>query len=216
MIYHQNLIKQILDSKTSMVLPELFQMPIRHFDQINSLEGDIVECGVWRGGYSIFLSKLFPNKDIWVCDSYEGCQDPSKGNYQYAGERHHLGMYAVSLEEVQDNFKSFDALDEPRVKFLKGWVKDTLPTANIDKISILRIDVDSYSATLEVLDELYDKVVEGGYIIFDDFCLPESFNALRFFLKRENLLPYIYHPVTDTLKTIDEAEKYSGSYIIKK
>jgi len=213
---HQELIQQILDLETSMVLPELFQMPIRHFDQINSLEGDIVECGVWRGGYSIFLSKLFPNKNIWVCDSYEGCQDPSKGNYYYEGERHRLGMYAVSLDEVKNNFKSFDALDESRVKFLKGWVKDTLPTADIDKISLLRIDVDSYSATLEVLDELYDKVVEGGYIIFDDFCLSESFDALKSFLGRENLPHYIYHPVTDTLNHIDESEKYSGSYLIKK
>jgi O-methyltransferase len=216
MTEQQKLIEQIIESKTSMVLPELFQMPIRHFDKINSLEGDIVECGVWKGGYSIFLSKLFNDKNIWVCDSYEGCQDPSQGNYQYAGERHSLGMYAVSLEEVKNNFKSFNALDKSRVKFLKGWVKDTLPTANIEKISILRIDVDSYSATLEVLDELYDKVVEGGYIIFDDFCLYESYEALKFFLERENLSLYIYHPVTDKAFPITEAERYSGSYLIKK
>lgn len=212
----QQLIKQIIESKTSMVLPELFQMPIRHFDKINSLEGDIVECGVWKGGYSIFLSKIFSNKNIWVCDSYEGCQDPTQGNYQYDGERHHLGMYAVSLEEVKNNFKNFNALDESRVKFLKGWVKDTLPLANIDKVSLLRIDVDSYSATLEVLDALYNKVVEGGYIIFDDFCLHESYEALKFFLGRENLPPYIYHPITDIPSIITTAEKYSGSYIIKK
>lgn len=212
----QQLINQIIESEISMVLPELFQMPLRHFDKMNSLEGDIVECGVWKGGYSIFLSKIFSNKNIWVCDSYEGCQDPSQGNYQYNEERHSLGMYAVSLEEVKNNFKLFNALDEPRVKFLKGWVKDTLPDANIDKISILRIDVDSYSATLEVLDALYDKVVEGGYIIFDDFCLHESFNALKHFLTRENLPQFIYHPVSDIAHHIDSAEKYSGSYLIKK
>ena len=212
----QKLIKQIIDSNISMVLPELFQMPVRHFDKINSLEGVIVECGVWKGGYSIFLSKLFNNKNIWVCDSYEGCQDPSKGNYYYDEERHSLGMYSISLEEVKDNFKLFKALDESKVKFLKGWVKDTLLTANINKISLLRVDVDSYSATLEVLDALYDKVVNGGYIIFDDFCLYESYEAIKFFLERENLSLYIHHPVTDKASLITKAERHSGSYLIKK
>jgi O-methyltransferase len=210
------LMNDIISNNITMISKERFDNIINHSDKISKLEGDIVECGVWKGGYSIFLSKLFNDKNIWVCDSYEGCQDPSQGNYQYAGERHSLGMYAVSLEEVKNNFKSFNALDKSRVKFLKGWVKDTLPTANIDQISLLRIDVDSYSATLEVLDELYDKVVKGGYIIFDDFCLSESFNALKFFLGRENLPHYIYHPVTDALQHIDEAERYSGSYLIKK
>ena len=212
----QKLIKQIIDSNISMVLPELFQMPVRHFDKINSLEGDIVECGVWKGGYSIFLSKLFNNKNIWVCDSYEGCQDPSKGNYYYDEERHSLGMYSISLEEVKDNFKLFKALDESKVKFLKGWVKDTLLTANINKISLLRVDVDSYSVTLEVLDALYDKVVNGGYIIFDDFCLYESYEAIKFFLERESLSLYIHHPVTDKASLITKAERHSGSYLIKK
>jgi O-methyltransferase len=218
----QKLIEQIIESKTSMVLPELFQMPIRHFDKMNSLEGDIVECGVWKGGYSIFLSKLFNDKKIWVCDSYEGCQDPSQGNYYYDRERHSLGMYAASLEEVKDNFRLFEALDESRVKFLKGWVKDTLPTADIDKISILRVDVDSYSATLEVLDALYDKVVEGGYIIFDDLCLYESKDAVYDFLLKKNLPLEVIDPVTE--KVIDLNIPYyesnsgfaSGSYIIKK
>ena len=79
----------------------------------------------------------------------------------------------------------------------KGFVKDSLPTSGIEKISLLRIDVDTYSATLEVLEELYDKVESGGYIIFDDICLYEALDAIQFFFNQRNLPKYLYHTDTD-------------------
>ena len=77
------------------------------------------------------------------------------------------GPLAISLKEVQDNFKRF-GLEGERIKYLKGFVNETLPTSGIEKISLLRVDVDAYSATLDVLNNLYSKVQPGGYIIFDD------------------------------------------------
>jgi O-methyltransferase len=210
------LINNIINDGITMISKERFDNIVNHSDKISKLEGDIVECGVWKGGMSIFLSKLFPTKKIWVCDSYAGCQDPSLGKYHFFNERHTLGLYAVSLEEVQDNFRKYDALDENRIFFLKGWVKDTLhpDVCNIKKISLLRVDVDSYSATLEVLDYLYDKVISGGMIIFDDSCLSESHQAMIEFFKR-NDIKECFSP-TEKILDINNNKLPCGCYIIKK
>jgi hypothetical protein len=115
------LIDDLISNNVTMVTHERFNNILKYSDKIIKLKGDIVECGVWKGGMSIFLSKLFSKKNIWVCDSYEGCQDPiNDAKYFYPNEGHTKGMYSASLEEVVENFKNFDALDEKRVKFLKN------------------------------------------------------------------------------------------------
>ena len=58
---------------------------------------------------------------------------------------------------------------------------------NIDKIALLRIDVDGYSPTRVVLDNLYDKVVTGGMIIFDDLCLVEAAEAIEDWMTEKRL-----------------------------
>lgn len=226
---YDELIKDIIDSKITMIWKEIFEMPLRHFTNINKINGDIVECGVWRGGYSIFLSHLFSDKNIWVCDSFEGFQPLNNAKYDFAKERHTpefshgaCGPLGISLEEVKNNFKIYGLENDSRIKYLKGFVKDTLPTSGIEKISLLRVDVDAYSATLEVLDELYNKVQPGGYIIFDDANLIESLEAIKFFMKRENLPLELINPYTDQVYTLDkpicasDSGFEAGSYIIKK
>jgi hypothetical protein len=74
----------------------------------------------------------------------------------------------VSLEEVKKNFERFGLLDE-QVKFLKGWFSETLPTAPIGKLALLRLDGDLYESTRDALVNLYDKISTGGYIIIDDY-----------------------------------------------
>ena len=177
-------------TKYTIVPPAFFDMVYDHYDNINALEGDIVECGVWTGGMSIFLAKLFSQKNIWVADSFiEFFQDPDTAKYFFEGDPHQHGANGFSLEVVKENFATFDALDENRVKFLDGYVVNTLdPTVcPIEKIALLRIDVDAYSATMEVLDYLYPKVVPGGYIIFDDICLHTASQAIMDYFDRENI-----------------------------
>ena len=215
--------KNLIEDGITMVLPMCFETIVNHSDDIAKLKGDIIECGVWKGGFSIFLADTFKDKTIWVADSFDGFQPLAESTYEYEGERHnpnYNSMIKVSLEEVQANFKKYN-LEEDRIQFLKGFVKDTLPKAPINYISLLRIDVDAYSATLEVLDELYDKVVPGGYIIFDDSCLYESLNAIKTFFKQRNISPYLLHPSTDQKLPLDlefssdDSLYPTGCYIIK-
>lgn len=221
----EDLISSIIRGELTLVTKERFKNILAFKDQISNLSGDIVECGSWKGGMSIFLSKVFSEKKLWVCDSFEGCQDPKNGKYVYPDESHKLGQYnGGSVESVKNNFRKYNALDENRIYFLKGWVKDTLipEICPIKEISLLRVDVDSYSATMEVLDYLYNKVVPGGMIIFDDSCLLESNAAIKDFFKL-NDLKYVYDPSDNKEYDIFSIKPYGtrsglpcGCYFFKK
>jgi hypothetical protein len=225
---YEELVQNLIDNKITMVHPDEFKTVLKHYPKISEIEGDVIECGVWRGGFSIFLSYVFQDKNIWVCDSYEGFQPLETAKHQYDKERHTsqythnaVGPLGISLEEVQSHFKTYGLGDQERIKFIKGFVKDSLPTSGIEKIALLRVDVDAYSATLETLEELYDKVQPGGYIVFDDSCLYETLDAIKVFFKQNNLPEFILHPITDqplnlnNTYTNDDSGFPAGCYIIK-
>ena len=142
----------------------------------DQIPGDFVETGVWRGGACIYMRAILKafnvvDRNVWVADSFAGLPMPDLERYpvQDLGDVHYTYKdLAVSLESVQENFRKYDLLDE-HVKFLKGWFKDTLPTAPIDRIAILRLDGDMYASTMDALLALGHKVSPGGFIIVDDF-----------------------------------------------
>ncbi len=136
--------------------------------------GDLVETGVWRGGACIFMRgilhiKADRTRTVWVCDSFEGLPLPDPA---YPADRgldlQQFGQLAVSQEDVAENFGRFGLLDD-QVRFLKGWFKDTLPTAPIESIAVLRLDGDLYQSTRDALSALYHRVTPGGYVIVDDY-----------------------------------------------
>jgi len=141
----------------------------------NNVLGDLIETGVWRGGGSIFMRAILqacgdPSRTVWVADSFEGLPKPDGRYQQDSGDRHWKSNHTlgISLEQVQANFARYGLLDE-RVRFLVGWFKNTLPTAPISQLAILRLDGDMYSSTMDALCALYSKVSPGGYIIVDDY-----------------------------------------------
>jgi hypothetical protein len=110
-----------------------------------------------------------------VADSFEGLPAPDPEKFPIEAKYHSGAVikkvynnFAVGLEDVQANFKLFGWLDD-RVTFLKGWFKDTLPTAPIEKLAIMRLDGDYYESTWDALTNLYDKLSVGGYAIIDDY-----------------------------------------------
>ena len=217
---YNKLVSDIIESQVSMVTKERFDTIYRHHNRITKLKGDIVECGIWRGGVSIFMAKLFAKKNIWMCDSFEGFQPLSAAKHEYRQgiERHFEGQAHVvaPYDTVVGNLLRFGLRPDNRVKLLKGWVKDILrpDRCNIKEIALLRIDVDAYSATLEVLEHLYDKVVPGGFIIFDDSCLYETRDAVSDFFKQRNIKNNVLHTVTDQPLALDDPLP-GGCYITK-
>ena len=139
--------------------------------------GDFMECGIWRGGCGIMMRGVIANdefekaaysgRSVWLADSFQGVPPPSLP--QDAGINLHVfPLLAVSLAEVTENFRRYGLLDD-RVKFLPGWFKDTLRSAPIESLSVLRLDGDLYESTWDCLTHLYHKLSPGGYIIIDDY-----------------------------------------------
>lgn len=178
--------------------------------ETENIEGDIVETGIWRGGMIAYLSQVFLNRKIYGCDSFEGCQNPKDGKYFNSNDSHSYGTYyGGTLEEVKENLNSLN-IDYSNIIFIKGWFKDTMINFPSDKIALLRLDGDSYSATLEVLDELYSKVVKGGFIINDDYVIPESRQAQQDFFKKNNLKIELFNPLNNV--KLNSGEICHGAY----
>ena len=141
----------------------------------NNVPGDFIETGVWRGGACIFARAILKahqvtDRTVWVADSFEGLPKPDAAKYPAdAGDIHYLiSDLAVSMEQVQANFRALNLLDD-QVRFLKGWFKDTLPSAPIKKLAVARLDGDIYESTMDAITSLYPKLSVGGYLIVDDY-----------------------------------------------
>lgn len=169
--------------------PAISMIPLARFDNLQqcidtviaeNVPGDMIETGVWRGGATIFMRAALKlhgdtRRNVWVADSFEGLPEPDAEKFPREAESfksaamtkfyNHL---AVGLEDVQRNFAAFGMLDN-QVKFLKGWFKDTLPTAPFKQLSIMRLDGDYYESTMDALVHLYDKLSVGGFVIIDDY-----------------------------------------------
>jgi len=146
----------------------------------DKVPGDLIETGVWRGGSVIFMKAVLAahgdeDRVVWAADSFEGLPKPDAAAFGAdAGDAHWRFSYlAVSLEQVRRNFERYGLLDD-RVRFLPGWFKDTLPTAPIDALAVLRLDGDMYASTWDALTALYPKVSVGGFVVVDDYGLQDA------------------------------------------
>jgi len=170
----------------------------------HNIPGDLIETGVWRGGCCILMRGILKaygdtTRKVFVADSFEGLPPPTWS--QDAGDDHstHNAQLAVSIEQVKENFRRYDLLDD-QVVFLKGFFKDTLPTAPIQSLAVLRLDGDMYESTMQALDALYPKLSVGGYCIVDDYTLPRCAAAIHDYRQR--------HGIQDLIVPIDRSSVY--------
>lgn len=140
----------------------------------DGVPGDLFEAGVWRGGASILMRGVLEAHDdtgrqVWLADSFQGLPPPDPERYpaDAGGDLSGFDQLAVSQARVAAGFERYGLLDE-RVHFLEGWFEDTLPTASVEQLAVLRLDGDYYSSTIVALEALEEKVVPGGFVIIDD------------------------------------------------
>jgi O-methyltransferase len=141
----------------------------------DDVPGDLIETGVWRGGACIFMKANLrawgdTTRTVWLADSFEGLPKPNAALYPAdEGDRlHEQTGLAVGADQVRHNFERYGLLDE-RVEFLVGWFKDTLPTAPVERLSLMRLDGDMYESTIQAIEPLYPKLSQGGFCIIDDY-----------------------------------------------
>jgi len=167
----------------------------RHFAIIEAVKyvtkhqipGDIVECGVWKGGSVMIIAKTLINlknqeKEIHLFDTFEGMTKPTEFDIPSSGSKldtaKHFEKFKTGddfsnwckadLNEVKNNVYS-TGYNKEKFHFIKGKVENTLPQFAPEKISILRLDTDWYESTLHELIHLFPKLVKGGVLIIDDY-----------------------------------------------
>ena len=140
--------------------------------------GDLIETGVWRGGACLYMRAILAgygvkDRTVWLANSFKGLPLPDPGVFPVdANDTHHTQEeLVVSADQVRAAFHRFGLLDE-QVRFLEGWFKDTLASAPIERLALLRLDGDMFESTWEALEVLYPKLSPRGFIIIDDYILP--------------------------------------------
>jgi hypothetical protein len=141
----------------------------------SGVPGDLIEAGVWRGGACILMRAVLQvygitDRHVWIADSFKGVPPPNAETYPADREStyHTFFDLSVPVDTVRRNIDKYGLLDG-QIVFLEGWFKDTLPTAPIERLAVLRLDGDLYESTIVALNALYDKVSVGGYVIVDDY-----------------------------------------------
>jgi len=169
----------------SMTSPErlnAFILATRYIARHN-IPGDIVECGVWRGGSMqacarTLLSVGEDERELYLFDTYEGMTPPTAEDLRRDGrpaqelldaQGKDRPIWAVaSLEDVQAGFENVPYPKE-RVHYVQGRVEDTVPAQAPEQIAILRLDTDWYASTKHELEHLYSRLVSGGVLLIDDY-----------------------------------------------
>ena len=147
----------------------------------SGIPGDLVECGVWRGGAAFLMAGLLRDagardRKVWMFDSFEGLPPPEEidGERAMAFARdtaspRYLDNCLATLEDAQRS--AGDLGLGAHTEIVKGWFEETLPAhrERIGPIAILRIDSDWHASVRFCLEHLYDQVVEGGFVVIDDY-----------------------------------------------
>ncbi len=142
--------------------------------KVRNIPGAIVECGTWRGGMIAGIADVLgAGRRYFLFDSYEG-MPPAKeidGEAALAWERdisspHYYDNCRASEDEAKQAMSMSAATD---YAIVKGWFSETLPSASVGPIAVLRMDADWYDSTKSILDNLAHCVVPGGVIIVDDY-----------------------------------------------
>jgi len=157
---------------------------VQHIET-NHIEGDIVECGVWRGGSSMAIAETLvtrgsSQRHLWLYDTFEGMSAPTEEDTSHDGEsaaeqlartekNEDRTVWCVSpLEDVRNNMAT-TAYPADKITLVKGKVEDTIPQTIPDSIALLRLDTDWYESTKHELEQLYPRLAKGGILIIDDY-----------------------------------------------
>jgi len=149
----------------------------------NQIPGDIVECGVWKGGSMMVVARTLlelrdTSRTLHLFDTFEGMPPPTETDVDFAGLSAQLrlsrsakddNVWAVApLEGVKSAVLGV-GYDASKIRFVKGPVEETIPREAPERIALLRLDTDWYESTRHELVHLFPRLSPGGVIIIDDY-----------------------------------------------
>jgi predicted O-methyltransferase YrrM len=152
--------------------------------------GNIIECGVYRAGTTVLLARALAEyrlvKRIYALDSFGGFapeidEEIGRGLVVEAGR---TAFTANSVDYVRRKLAVLGVAD--RVEVVPGFFEDTLPGID-DRFCLALIDCDLEKSIEFCLDQLWDKMVDGGFVVVDDYANPgypgAALAADRFFAR---------------------------------
>ena len=146
--------------------------------------GDLVECGVWRGGSMMAAAiTLMRHRDadrgLWLYDTFTGMAEPTDADVpspydgyspraRWRRMQRRGGWAAVPASTVRANLEG-TGYPPDRIHLVEGRVEETIPERAPERIALLRLDTDWYESTRHELEHLYPRLVPGGVLILDDY-----------------------------------------------
>lgn len=158
----------------TMVPESLYADNLRLASLVAGVPGDVVECGVWRGGMIAGMAQVLGTaRRYWLFDSFEGLPpaQPIDGEAAIAYQKDTDSAWYFDNCATEESFatRAMSLSGANRVEVVKGWFKDTVTCAPVREIALLRLDGDWYESTMTCLEALYPKLVDRGVLIVDDY-----------------------------------------------
>jgi hypothetical protein len=151
-------------------------------DEVNEVPGEIVECGVGRGGslaaFVYAVSALKSSKAVYGFDSFAGFPSASVEDLgSRVRETGKVSGWKDTSPELISSIFEFDRQDaasllnnhDVTLRIIPGFFEETLGSNLPAKIALLHVDCDLYDSTKTVLDRCLPKMSPGGIIIFDEY-----------------------------------------------
>jgi O-methyltransferase len=150
------------------------------------IPGDLVECGVWRGGSVMLMASTLlavgrTDRTIWLYDTFDGVTPPTARDVEARSGRPAAELLDVRRRARDDNYwgvasraeveRNLLATGYPmeRFRFVTGDVTTTLEATAPETVALLRLDTDWYRSTRHELERLYPRLASGGVLILDDY-----------------------------------------------
>jgi O-methyltransferase len=138
------------------------------------LDGDVVECGVFRGGTALLeavtIAKQVGSRPLHLFDSFAGMPAMTDGVDCFnPGD-----FAATSAGSVASRLAPY-----PFVRFHVGFLPGTFPGAGVGRVAWAHVDVDLYRSVRDCIEFLYPRLVPGGFLVFDDYGFPSCPGARR-------------------------------------
>lgn len=151
----------------------------------NKVNGAVVEAGVYRGQTARFINCFFPDRKLYLFDTFEGFDEKDQ---KMDDDRN---LYNMKLDYTGTSVEYvMSQMHHPKnVVIKKGWFPETAKDVD-EQFAFVRLDMDLYDPIYSGLDFFYPKMTPGGYIIVHD-CRSKNFDGARAalidFCKKYNL-----------------------------
>jgi O-methyltransferase len=142
--------------------------------QARHLSGDVIECGVFRGGTALLAARTLagenPPPALHLFDSFQGMPgDVARHEHFAPGD-----FDRTSVRQVENLLSAY-----PAARMHVGFIPETFAGLEVPAIAWAHVDVDLHQSVRDCIDWIYPRLSAGGYIVFDDYGFPSCSGARR-------------------------------------